>query len=86
MSFYEFKTTEGRVCCSTDDPQALCKNCRAAFDASPYYNPPDSYALALKRQADPAAEHMGRFLASVAAGAPDGYALALAKRADQEKR
>ena len=59
---YEFRHADGRVCCSTDNPEHLCAKCRerVARSASetfgsgyePFGQPPDPYAIALAKQKD----------------------------------
>jgi len=39
---YEFRTSEGRTCCKSDDVEHLCPKCRAAA-SDVYSNPPDPY-------------------------------------------
>ena len=33
---YEFRTTNGTLCCATDNPEYLCGACRAALIPDPY--------------------------------------------------
>jgi hypothetical protein len=41
---FEFRSAEGRVCCSTDNPANLCPDCRSKQRPANRYAPPDAYA------------------------------------------
>ena len=41
---YEFRSAEGRVCCSGDNPDNLCRDCRSKLRVNKNYAPPDPFA------------------------------------------
>lgn len=93
---YEFRTADGRVCCSTTRPEDLCDACKHAlaepsqaalqqrddWEYDPYGTPPDPYLLALEARKTHGAKAK-RAVPSVPVltnGVPDPYATALAER------
>jgi hypothetical protein len=79
---FEFRSTEGKVCCSTDNPARLCASCASKAASQKSLEAPDPYESGLQDRAlvqaditpdlDPHYEPYGK--------APDGYMLDLARR------
>src|SRR5262245_11906436 len=84
MAFrYEFRSADGRICCSANDRKLLCDSCKmkAAIARSPETSRNE------RRSAREWQQHFANLLKQDVHGTPpDGYAIALAHRAIQPKR
>jgi hypothetical protein len=74
---FEFRTTEGQICCRADSVENLCPRCTAALRAS--QSRPNPYASVMRT----AAVNLGPDYQPYGTP-PDPYALALAKRTPKE--
>jgi hypothetical protein len=52
MAKYEFRSANGRICCSSDDPQLLCRNCKAKLAAKGTHRAAELRTTAAKPCAD----------------------------------
>ena len=53
---FSFRSSNARICCETDKPEALCDSCKARASGQPQsqsstesFVPPDPYQLALDK-------------------------------------
>jgi len=93
MKRFTFKTNEGRICCSTDNPELLCQSCRRqavlTTTKSGGSRAPKPYSIALVQRREKAQGSSKPSSAGVPAdetnssGVPKPYSIALAKRAAQ---
>lgn len=85
---YEFRSATGRVCCSGDNPDALCASCKARAGLTPIqgtkahaaeHDPLAGYRPTLDKLAPHARQQPQQSIAASSFVPPDSYAIALSK-------